>query len=469
MNKATIIKILSGPALFATALLAIPDSSMSFPVRGVVGLFLWMSAWWITIPIGVAVTALLPIAVCAVFGFVKVSEVIPQYFTDLVVLLIGADILTLTWETTGLNKRIALRTLSLVGPSMKSQIAMWFLASTIMSIFLPNIVAGACLTPIALAMLKAVGKDDPCNYPSAANILLAIAWGAGLGGFGSPLGGGMNLVVINYIEKISGCEYMYTTWVKLMMPILAVLTAACIGCMLTMKSEVNVLPGAQEYFISEYRKLGKMSRSEALSMWMFLLPVILAFTRELWMGLAPSLTSSYVFIVFAVAAFCLPGTCGGRLITWKFAQPRMSWGLFYTLAGGLALGKVVTASGASDLLARLVANSGITSAATLCVLFIVLASVLANISSNNSACAIACPLVVSVMTAVGRNPVPYLYMAAVGGNLAFLLPSATRAIPVDAGVTPSYMLRKGILLNIVSVLLAALCSIVCLKLPMYGR
>lgn len=468
MKRSTVFKILSGPVLFLAALLLIPEAVMPYSVRGAVGLFLWMSAWWITIPVGVAVTALLPIVVCSVFGIVKVGDIIPQYFTDLIVLLIGADILTLTWQTTGLNRRIALRVLSLVGPSMKSQIAIWFIGSTVMSIFLPNVVVGACLTPIALAMLKAVNKENPGEHLSAANILLAIAWGAGIGGFGSPLGGGMNLVVIGYIEELTGTEYMYTTWVKLMLPILIVVTIGCVLYMFTMKSESKTLPGAQEYFISEYKKLGKMNRSEALSLWLFLIPVILAFTRELWKNLIPSWTSSYVFIVFAVAAFCLPGTCNGRLITWKFAQPKMSWGLFYTLAGGLALGKVITASGASAMLADLVSSSGISNTTLLCIVFIILASVLANISSNNSACAITCPLVVSVMGAMGANPIPYLYMAAVGGNLAFLLPSATRAIPVDAGVTPSYMLKKGILVNLIAVALAILCAVICLQLPMYN-
>ena len=468
MNKSPVAKILSGPVLFLLALLLVPDTIMPFAVRGAVGLFLWMSAWWITIPVGVAVTALLPIVACAVFGIVDVGEIIPQYFTDLVVLLIGADILTLTWETTGLNRRIALRTLSLVGPSMKSQIAVWFIGSTVMSIFLPNVVVGACLTPIALAMLKAVNKENPGEHLSAANILLAIAWGAGIGGFGSPLGGGMNLVVIGYIEELTGQEYMYTTWVMLMMPILIVITIGCVLYMFTMKSEAKSLPGAQDYFITEYKKLGKMSASEKLSLWMFLIPVILAFTRELWKGLIPSWTSSYVFIVFAIASFCLPGSCGGRLITWKFAQPRMSWGLFYTLAGGLALGKVITSSGASDMLAQLVSNSGIDNPMILCILFIILASVLANISSNNSACAITCPLVVSVMTAMNVNPIPYLYLAAVGGNLAFLLPSATRAIPVDAGVAPSYMLKKGFLINVICVILAIICAVIYLNLPIFN-
>ncbi|XCP84807.1 SLC13 family permease [Roseburia hominis] len=468
MNKSTVMKLLSGPILFLLVLLLVPESVMPYAVRGALGLFLWMAAWWITLPVGVAVTSLLPILICAVFGIVAVGDIIPQYFSDLVVLLLGANILTLTWETTGLNRRIALRALSLVGPSIKSQLAVWFIASTVMSIFLPNVVVGATLTPIALAMLKAVKKENPGEHLSAANILLAIAWGSGIGGFGSPLGGGMNLVVIGYIEELTGMEYMYTTWVKLMIPILIVITIGNVLYMLTMKSETKMLPGAKEYFVAEYNKLGKMNRSEAISLTLFVIPVVMAFTRQLWMGLIPSLGSSYVFIVFAIIAFCVPGECNGKLITWKYAQPKISWGLFYTLAGGLALGKVITTSGASNMVADFVANSGITNAALLCVIFIVMASVLANISSNNSACAIACPLVVSVMTALNQNPIPYLYMAAVGGNLAYLLPSATRAIPVDAGVEPSYMLKKGALVNVIAVVLAILCALVCIKLPMYS-
>lgn len=469
MKKSDFFKILSGPVLFALSLLLIPASVMPYSVRGAVGLFLWMSAWWITIPVGVAVTALLPIVVCSVFGIVKVGDILPQYFTDLIVLLIGADILTLTWETTGLNQRIALRAVSLVGSSMKSQVAVWFIGSTAASIFLPNVVVGACMTPIAIAMLKAVDKGDPGRYRSAANILLAIAWGAGIGGFASPLGGGMNLVVISYIEGLTGQEYMYTTWVKIMLPVLIVITAGCLAYMLVMmKAESENLPGAQEYFVGECKKLGPMSSHEKLSLWMFVLPVIMAFTREFWKAYIPTLSSSYVFLVFAAASFCMPGVCKGRLITWKYAQPRMSWGLFYTLAGGLALGKVIISSNTASMLAQAVSDSGITDPAVLCVSFIILASVLANISSNNSACAIVSPLVVSVMGALNADPIPYLYLAAVGGNLAFLLPSATRAIPVDAGVNPAYMIKEGTPLNIISVLLAIVCALLYLKLPFFS-
>lgn len=467
MNKKDIIKILSGPVLFGLSIILLPSSIFSWAVKGAIGLFLWMSTWWITLPVNVAVTALLPIAVNAVFGFIPLKEIVPQYASDLVFLLLGADIITTTWEATNLNKRISLRVLSTVGPSMKSQLAVWFIASTVMSIFLPNIVVAATLTPIALSMLSSVGKGDASESLSAANILLAIAWGAGIGGFGSPLGGGMNLITIGYIEQLTGVEYMYIDWVLKMMPILIVVTIGCVFYMFTMKSEATTLPGAKDYFEGEYKKLGKMTNAEILSGLLFLVPVILAFTRELYKDLLPSLTSSYVFIVFALLAFVLPGTIEGRLITWKYAQPKISWGLFYTLSGGLALGACITKSGASDMIANLVTNSGIQGGVLLLAVFIVLGTLLSNISSNNAACAIVIPIVISITQALNLNPIGYIYLASVGGNLAFLLPTATRALPIAAGVSPNYMMKKGLAINLVCIVLVIILGIFMIQWPFF--
>lgn len=463
-----IIKILSGPVLFTLSLLLLPSNTFPWAVKGAIGLFLWMSAWWVTLPVGVAVTALLPIAVNAVFGFIPVKEIAPQYASDLVFLLLGADIITTTWDATNLNKRIALRALSAIGPSMKSQIAVWFIGSVIMSIFLPNIVVAATLTPIALSMLKSVGKDSPGKSLSAANILLAIAWGSGIGGFGSPLGGGMNLITIGYIEQITGVEYMYIDWVYKMMPILIIITLGSVLYMFRMESEATTLPGARDYFVREYKKLGDMTKEEKISGILFLVPVILAFTREFYKDLIPSLTSSYVFIVFAILAFVLPGKMNGKLLTWEYAQPKISWGLFYTLSGGLALGAMITQSGASDMIAGVVSNSNISGGLILIVIFIALGTLLANISSNNAACAIIIPIVISITQALNLNPIGYMYLASVGGNLAFLLPTSTRALPIAAGVSPSYMMKKGIMINLVCTVIAILLGLVMIQWPYFA-
>ena len=461
------VGLILGPVLFLSSILLIPSGTVPYAVRGTIGLFLWMASWWITMPLPVPVTAFLPIIVNAVFGIVPMANIIPKYASDLIFMLIGANIITLTWEVTGLNQRVALKILSIVGPGMKTQIAVWFAIATVMSIFLPNVVIAAALTPIAVAMLSSVGKGDAGQNLCAANILLALGWGAGLGGFGSPLGGGMNLVSIGYIQELTGTEFMYITWVAKMLPFLILIFVGVLIYLLNMRSDVKELPGAKEFYSQQLKTLGSMSRDEKIAAVLFIVPVVLAFGRPLYQNLIPALTSSYTFIVCALFAFILPGSIDGKLLTWKYAQPKMSWGLFYTLAGGLALGAYITSSGASEMVAGLVANSGVKPGILLPIIFVVMATFLASTSSNNAACAISIPIVISITQALGLNPMGYIFITSVGGNLAFTLPTSTLAVPVANGVSPGYMMKHGLVLTLIAAVITVIVGVTCLNVWPY--
>src|SRR5699024_1951046 len=121
-----------------------------FSARAAIGTVCWMAAWWITGPVDFAVTAFLPIAVNAIFSMVDMNAVISNYASETILLLLGASILTISWEETGLDKRIAASFLALIGSSMKSQIVFWYLLSAVLSAFLPNAVVTATVTPIAV-------------------------------------------------------------------------------------------------------------------------------------------------------------------------------------------------------------------------------------------------------------------------------------------------------------------------------
>ena len=122
-----------GPVLFALCLGLIPDSTLALPTRTAVGTMLWMGWWWVSMPVNPAVTALLPIVVNALFTLVPMSSITSLYFSDIVVLLLGASMISATWEITGLDKRLAVRSLMLLGPSVKTHIAVWFLVSVVLS------------------------------------------------------------------------------------------------------------------------------------------------------------------------------------------------------------------------------------------------------------------------------------------------------------------------------------------------
>ena len=62
-----------------------------------------MAFWWITGPVDFAVTAFLPIALNALFNMASMSTVIANYASETILLLLGASILTVSWEETGLE------------------------------------------------------------------------------------------------------------------------------------------------------------------------------------------------------------------------------------------------------------------------------------------------------------------------------------------------------------------------------
>ena len=133
---------------------------------------MWMAFWWVSAPIDYAVTAFLPIAVNAFLQMVDMESVIANYASETIILLLGASILTVSWEQTGLDKRIAIRFLNLIGSSLKKQIVFWFLISALLSAVLPNAVVCATITPIAVSMLNYIGEKDVANSKIASKILL---------------------------------------------------------------------------------------------------------------------------------------------------------------------------------------------------------------------------------------------------------------------------------------------------------
>ena len=80
--------------------------------------------------------------------------------------------------------------------------------SAALSSILPNAVVCATITPIAMSMLKYIKEDDISNSRIGSKLLLTIAYAAGLGGLASPLGGAMNLVTVDYLQQLTGQEYM---------------------------------------------------------------------------------------------------------------------------------------------------------------------------------------------------------------------------------------------------------------------
>ena len=109
------IYLVLGPVLFLAFAFLLPASIFdTFASRAAIGTVAWMAFWWITAPVDYAVTGFLPIAVNAIFQLTDMSAVISNYASETILLLLGASIITVSWEESGLDRRIAARFLGLI-------------------------------------------------------------------------------------------------------------------------------------------------------------------------------------------------------------------------------------------------------------------------------------------------------------------------------------------------------------------
>lgn len=454
LKNKRLIPILIGPTLFALCLFCLPASVIpEFSARAAIGTVAWMAFWWITGAIDFAVTAFLPIAINALFQIADMSAVIANYASETILLLLGASILTVSWEETGLDARMATKFLSMIGSKLRHQIIFWYLLCAVLSSVLPNAVVCAAVTPIAVSMLRYVGEKDIATSRVGSLLLLTIAYATGVGGLASPLGGAMNLVTVEYLEQLSGQEFMYIEWVIRFLPLVIVLVVSNILMLMIGCKKDEQFGGSKEYFIAEYSKLPKMTREEFISMSLFLLATLLSFTRQFYQHLLPGLKPAYVFIICAILSFFVTHKDGTRLIKWKHTQKKIGWELMYVFAGGLAAGTLINSSGAAKALGDYIAGTNMNGGFLTVLAIVAFTVILSDITSNTATAAVSIPIVISVVQGLNLNPIPYVYIASIGVNLSYMLPTSIRAIPVGYGLQPKYMLKKGIPITIVVILL----------------
>ena len=323
------IGLFLGPLIFIVFLLA-PFADISFSAKGGLGLLFWMIIWWISRPVNPTVTALLPIPVIALTGIVPIEYVLAKYFSPIVVLLLGANILTVAWQRWGLDKRLALLVLTKVGSSVRVQVTVWFILTVVLSSIIPNVIVAATLIPIVLATLKASGINSGDIYHSeyATGILLAVAWGSSIG-FGTPLGGSMNLVVIQMIEDmVIHQEFMFITWITHMFPLMLAISVPMLLILLNFKYETDKLAIAGDVFKKEYKDLGEFNSGEKWGIIVFVCAILLAFLRPLYLDYLPGLQPSYIFLIAGLIMLLATDKEGERILTWEYAQPRLILFLF---------------------------------------------------------------------------------------------------------------------------------------------
>lgn len=456
-----------GPILFVLTILFFHPEGLNSTANAVLASTLWISVWWITEAIPIAVTSLLPIVLFPITNCLKLSETTASYGHKYVFLYIGGFILAIAIERWNLHKRIALTIINFIGTNIKSLILGFMVATAFLSMWISNTATSIMMLPIGMAIIAQL-KDNPETIEDENKIfgkalMLSIAYSASIGGMASLIGTPTNLVLAGVVQDTYGIEITFLQWVIFGLPIATLLLAICFFYMTSFafKFKQKSFPGGKQEVAAQIKKLGKISYEEKVVLIVFFFTALSWICRSFVLNkFIPNIDDTLIAIIAAIVLFILPASKekNRRILTWEEGV-KLPWGILLLFGGGLALAEGFKTSGLAVWIgSQMTLLEGVP---LIVLLLVLLATVnfLTEITSNVATTAMLLPVLAAMAVTIGVHPYILMVGATVAASCAFMLPVATppNAVVFGSGyLRIPDMVRAGIWMNILSVIILAI-------------
>jgi len=460
------IGLFLGPILFTLILLFFHPSGLSDSANAVLATAIWIAIWWITEAIPIAVTALLPIVLFPLSGGMDLSQTTSSYGHKYVFLYIGGFIIALAIEKWKLHRRIALTIIKIVGTSVTNIILGFMIATAFLSMWISNTATAVMILPVGMAIVTHL-KDDPNtikneNVIFGKALMLSIAYSASIGGMATLIGTPPNLVFAGVVKQAYNIEISFSKWFMFGFPISIVLLFICWVYLtrFAFKFEQKKFPGGIQEIKKQLKDLGKISYEEKTVFYVFLLTAFAWITRSFFIKkFIPDIDDTIIAVLFAISLFLLPAKKKGvKIMTWEDAV-KLPWGIVLLFGGGMALALGFESSGLAVWIGGQMKALGTLPLILLLLFLITAVNFLTEITSNLATTAMLLPVLVSLANAIDVNPYLLLVGATLAASCAFMLPVATppNAVVFGSGYLKiGDMVKKGIWLNIISIILITL-------------
>ncbi|KGL93422.1 Solute carrier family 13 member 2, partial [Charadrius vociferus] len=329
---------------------------------------------------------------------------------------------------------------------------------------------------------------------------LCICYSASIGGIATLTGTTPNLVLQGQVDELfpnNGNIINFASWFSFAFPTMIVLLVLTwiwlqilylgfnfrknFGCTSDASAKAKE-QRAYDIIKEESKKLGSMKFAEIAVLILFILLVVLWFTRD--PGFIPGwatvlfnkndtsyVTDATVAIFISILLFIIPSNfskkdkqqTGGKskfkappaLLEWKVVHEKMPWNIVFLLGGGFALAKGSEESGLSSWLGtKLTPLQQIPHPAIVLLLCLLIAT-FTECTSNVATTTLFLPILASMAEAICLNPLYVMLPCTLSASLAFMLPVATppNAIVFSYGQLKVIdMAKAGFILNILGVL-----------------
>lgn len=277
-----------GISAFVLVLIYPLSASRPASAQHMLAIVLLMVIWWITEPIPLGITALLPLILYPLLRIMPTSKVAPNYTDHLIFLFFGGFLISIALQEWQLHRRFALFTLSLLGNNPRKILWALMLSSGMISMWLSNTATVLMLLPISLALIHQLEentsqfKNGPFKF--AAVLLLAIAYGSSIGGIATPVGTPPNIIFLGIYAKFFPDSPLlsFSQWMLYLTPLSTILLITVwyyLGFIVLRKKDLP-LTQSRDHFREKYRELGSLNVPQKWVLGIFLLTAVMWISRS---------------------------------------------------------------------------------------------------------------------------------------------------------------------------------------------
>jgi sodium-dependent dicarboxylate transporter 2/3/5 len=458
-------RLLPGPLFFLSTLLVPAPAGFEGTAWQVLGLTGWMALWWALEAVPLAATALLPIIVVPLIGVPNTRSVIAEYANASVLLILGGFLVALAMERWQLHRRMAFAIMSRVGTEPRRLVLGMMVATGFISMWVSNTSSALMMLPVAIALATvaapaaavAVGRDLE-NF--RASLLLAVAYGATIGGMGTLIGTPTNALVQGFMSRNFGVDITFVDWLAFGLPTVALLlpVAWLLLVRVGLPFDPRAIPLDRSAVGSGFTMPGPMSLEERRVALVAAGAAVLWLTRP-WLSGLPGLArldDTVIAVAAGLSLFLLPSARPREALLRPADLERLPWAVLLLFGGGLALAAAIQESTLSQTLGVLLAGLGEAPLLLLILAMVALLVLWTELNSNVSTAATFMPIMAAVAAGSDHSVLALVAPAAMAASAGFMLPVGTPANALVFGsgrVTFRQMLQAGWSVNLAAVLI----------------
>ena len=408
--------------------------------------FLLAIVLWVTEAIPLVATAVLVIALEVLLvsdqALLAVPEDATPYPTFLgalanpvIILFLGGFLIADGAEKYRLDKNLAAVLIRPFTGSARRTVLGLMVITALLSMFMSNTATTATMFAVVIPILGALPEGRP-----RAGLALSIPVAANVGGIGTPVGTPPNAIALGALGE-AGYHVSFLDWMVMAVPLMIVilLGAWLLLALLFIPAGLGVELDMQASWDTDRK---------AVTFYVIAAVTILAWMTEALHGL-----SANVVGFLAVVALLVTRVMGGEDLG------RLSWPVLWLVAGGIALGDGVAATGLDAWILGLFDWNAMPALVVIVVMG-ALGLGLSNVISHSAASNLLIPLAMGLATGIeGLEPVTIAVVLALACSLGMSLPISTppNAIAYATGeVYTADMAKVGIIVGVVGTALLVL-------------